>query len=148
LQGRYALERELGRGGMATVYLAEDLKLQRRVALKVLRPDLAAVLGKERFLREIAIASRLTHAHILPLLDSGDADGRLYYSMPYIEGQSLRRWLEREPQLPLDEAIAIVSAVAGALDYAHLAGVVHRDIKPENILLARLSVRNDPAAVH
>jgi serine/threonine-protein kinase len=135
--GRYAIERRLGRGGMATVYLAEDLKLQRRVALKLLHPDLNSALGPERFLREIAVASRLNHPHILPLHDSGEAEGRLFYAMPYVEGESLRQRLEREPQLPVDEAVRILQAVASALDYAHQAGVVHRDIKPENILLGR-----------
>ncbi|MGH7512615.1 MAG: protein kinase domain-containing protein [Gemmatimonadales bacterium] len=137
LQGRYAIERELGRGGMATVYLAEDLKLHRPVALKLLHPELGATLGPERFLREIAIASRLTHPNILQLYDSGEADGRLFYAMPYVEGESLRERLRREPQLPVDETVAIVRAVATALDYAHRAGVIHRDIKPENILLAK-----------
>jgi serine/threonine protein kinase/tetratricopeptide (TPR) repeat protein len=137
LAERYTLERELGRGGMATVYLAEDLKLHRRVALKVLRPELAASLGNERFLREIAIAARLSHPHILPLHDSGEAGGHLYYAMPYVEGESLRQRLEREGQLPIPEMIAIVRAVASALSYAHRQGIIHRDIKPENILLAR-----------
>jgi tRNA A-37 threonylcarbamoyl transferase component Bud32/tetratricopeptide (TPR) repeat protein/TolB-like protein len=140
LEGRYTLERELGRGGMATVYLAEDLKLHRRVALKVLHAELGATLGPERFLREIAIASRLTHPHILQLHDSGGAEGRLYYAMPYVEGESLRQRLQREQQLSVEETVAIVCAVASALGYAHRAGVIHRDIKPENILLAR-----DPA---
>jgi serine/threonine-protein kinase len=122
---------------MATVHLAEDLKLHRQVALKLLHPDLNSALGPERFLREIAVASRLNHPHILPLHDSGEAEGRLFYAMPYVEGESLRQRLEREPQLPVDEAVRILQAVASALDYAHRAGVVHRDIKPENILLAR-----------
>ena len=134
---RYAIVRELGRGGMATVYLAQDLKLQRQIALKVLRPDLAASLGNDRFLREIEIAARLSHPHILPLHDSGDGDGRLYYAMPYVEDESLRRRLDREGQLPIAEMIAIVKAVASALIYAHQQGIVHRDIKPENILLTR-----------
>ena len=137
LQGRYTIERELGRGGMATVYLAEDLRLHRRVALKLLHPELGATLGPERFLREIDIASRLTHPHILALYDAGEADGRLFYAMPYVEGESLRQRLQRAPQLPVEETVAIVVAVAAALDYAHRAGVIHRDIKPENILLAR-----------
>jgi tRNA A-37 threonylcarbamoyl transferase component Bud32/TolB-like protein/tetratricopeptide (TPR) repeat protein len=137
LESRYLLERELGRGGMATVYLALDTKLQRRVALKVLRPELAASLGNERFLREIAIAARLSHPHILPLHDSGEADGHLYYAMPYVEGESLRQRLEREGQLPVADVIAIARAVASALTYAHQHGVIHRDIKPENILLAK-----------
>jgi tetratricopeptide (TPR) repeat protein/tRNA A-37 threonylcarbamoyl transferase component Bud32 len=136
LDGRYTIERELGRGGMATVYLALDLKLHRQVALKVLRPELGAALGNERFLREIAIAARLSHPHILPLHDSGEAGGHLYYGMPYVEGESLRQRLEREGQLPIVEVIAIVRAVASALTYAHQHGVIHRDIKPENILLS------------
>ena len=135
LAERYALERELGRGGMATVYLAEDLKLQRHVALKVLRPELAASLGNERFLREIAIAARLSHPHILPLHDSGEAGGHLYYAMPYVEGESLRDRLNREKQLPLDDTLQVAQEVADALNYAHSRGVIHRDIKPENILL-------------
>ena len=137
LQGRYVIERELGRGGMATVYLAQDRQLHRPVALKLLHPELAATLGPERFQREIAIASRLSHVHILPLYDSGSASGRLFYAMPYVEGESLRQRLQREPQLPVEEAVSIARAVAAALDYAHRAGIIHRDIKPENILLAR-----------
>src|SRR6267143_3627716 len=136
LAGGYAIERELGRGGMATVYLAQDLKHRRPVAIKVLAPELAAALGRERFLREIETAARLTHPHILPLHDSGEADGFLYYVMPYIEGESLRDRLDREKQLPIEEAVAIVSAVANALSYAHSHDVVHRDVKPENILLS------------
>jgi serine/threonine-protein kinase len=135
LADRYAIERELGAGGMATVYLAHDLKHERLVAVKVLRPELAAVLGAERFLREIKIAANLSHPHILPLHDSGQADGFLYYVMPYIEGESLRRKLEREKQLPIDEALQITEQVASALDYAHRQEIVHRDIKPENVLL-------------
>ncbi|HZN97730.1 MAG TPA: serine/threonine-protein kinase, partial [Gemmatimonadales bacterium] len=142
LTERYAIMRELGRGGMATVYLAQDLTLQRQVALKVLRPELAASLGKERFLREIEISARLSHPHILPLYDSGQAAGTLYYVMPYAEGESLRQRLEREGQLAIDETIAILRAVASALTYAHERGIVHRDIKPENILLARSSSNN------
>jgi serine/threonine-protein kinase len=136
LAPRYALERELGRGGTAAVYLARDLSLGRPVALKVLNADLAATLGRERFLREIEIAARLTHPNILALHDRGEADGLLFYAMPYVAGESLRQRLEREPQLPIQETIRIVQAVAAALDSAHRAGVVHRDIKPENILLA------------
>src|SRR2546422_370495 len=136
LADRYALERELGRGGMATVYLARDLKHGRPVAIKVLRPEIAAALGPERFLREIEVAARLTHPHILPLHDSGQAAGFLYYVMPYIERESLRDRLEREGQLPLEEALRITREVASALSYAHSHDVVHRDIKPENILLS------------
>src|SRR2546430_16538174 len=136
LAGGYAIERELGRGGMATVYLAQDLKHGRPVAIKVLRPELAAALGAERFLREIEIAARLTHPHILPLHDSGEANGFLYYVMPYLEGESLRDRLNREPQLPVEEAVRIAREVASALSYAHSHDVVHRDIKPENILLS------------
>ena len=146
LAGRYAIERELGRGGMATVFLAEDVKHHRKVAVKVLHPDLAQALGAERFLREIEIAASLRHPHILPLYDSGQADvgtetGRpgagpfLYYVMPYVEGDTLRTRLARERQLPIDDALRISREVADALSYAHARGVVHRDIKPENILL-------------
>src|SRR5947208_3507726 len=135
LRNRYTLEREIGRGGMATVWLARDLKHKRAVALKVLRPDVASVLAAERFLREIGTAARLTHPHIVPVFDSGRAAGFLYYVMPYVHGESLRQRLERERQLPLAEALSIVREVADALDYAHRHGVVHRDIKPENVLL-------------
>jgi tetratricopeptide (TPR) repeat protein len=135
LADRYAIQRELGRGGMATVYLAEDLKHHRPVALKVLKPELAHVLGPERFLREIELSARLTHPHILPLHDSGNADGILYYVMPYVEGESLRDRLTREKQLPVDDALQISREVADALSYAHAHGVIHRDVKPENILL-------------
>ena len=135
LANRYAIQEELGAGGMATVYLAEDLKHHRKVAVKVLRPELAAALGPERFLREIKIAANLTHPHILPLHDSGEAAGFLYYVMPFLEGESLRDKMNRERQLGLDEVIKIGSAVASALDYAHRHDVIHRDIKPENILL-------------
>src|SRR5438477_3629786 len=136
LADRYAIERELGHGGMATVYLAHDLKHSRSVAIKVLRPELAAALGAERFLREIEIAARLTHPHILPLHDSGEATGFLYYVMPYVEGESLRDRLRREPQLPVEEAVRIAREVATALSHAHAHDVVHRDIKPENIRLS------------
>jgi len=135
LADRYAVEREIGRGGMATVYLAQDLKHRRRVAIKVLPPELAAALGPERFLREIEVAARLQHPHILPLLDSGDADGLLYYVMPYVEGQSLRDRLTKEGELPVGEAVQILHDVVDALTEAHAHGVIHRDIKPENILL-------------
>ena len=135
LAGRYTIERELGRGGMATVYLARDLKHDRLVAVKVLRPELAAVLGAERFLREIRLTAQLQHPHILTLIDSGEADGFLYYVMPYVEGESLRQHLEREAQLPLDEALRITRVIASALDFAHARGVIHRDIKPENVML-------------
>ena len=136
LEGRYAIERELGEGGMATVYLADDLKHERKVALKVLKPELAAVVGAERFLAEIKTTANLTHPHILPLHDSGEADGFLFYVMPHIEGESLRERIDREKQLGVDDALAITQKVAGALDYAHGHGVVHRDIKPGNILLS------------
>ncbi len=136
LADRYAVERELGRGGMATVFLAEDRKHRRSVAIKVLHADLAAALGEERFLREIEIAARLQHPHILPLYDSGSAAGFLYYVMPYVEGESLRDRLTREKQLSLEDALRIATEVAGALAYAHSHGIVHRDIKPENIMLS------------
>jgi DNA-binding SARP family transcriptional activator/tRNA A-37 threonylcarbamoyl transferase component Bud32 len=136
LADRYRIEREIGAGGMATVYLARDLRHERDVAVKVMHPDLAAYLGLERFLREIKIAANLTHPHIVPVYDSGSADGQLYYVMPYIEGESLRDRLEREGQLPLGEALGIAREVADALGHAHSQGVVHRDIKPENILLS------------
>jgi len=135
LAGRYRLERELGAGGMATVYLAEDVKHHRKVAIKVLHPELSAVLGPERFLREIELTANLQHPAILSLFDSGTADGLLYYVMPYVEGESLRGRLEREGQLPIADATRIASETADALQYAHDRGVVHRDIKPENILL-------------
>ncbi len=135
LSDRYRVERTLGRGGMATVFLAEDLKHRRRVAIKVLEPDVAAAIGSERFLGEIETVARLTHPHILPLHDSGVADGLLYYVMPYVKGESLRDRLARERQLPLEDALRIAREVADALDYAHRRGIVHRDIKPGNILL-------------
>src|SRR5215207_4501683 len=135
LSQTYTIDRELGRGGMATVYLAQDAKHDRLVALKVLHPDLAASLGPDRFLREIKLAARLNHPHILPLHDSGNADGFLYYVMPLMEGHSLRDRLERECPLAVDLALRIGNEVADALDYAHRHDVVHRDIKPENILL-------------
>ncbi|HEX6668405.1 MAG TPA: protein kinase, partial [Gemmatimonadales bacterium] len=135
LRDRYALERELGAGGMATVYLARDLKHHRQVALKVLRPELAAVIGAKRFLQEIETTANLQHPHILPLHDSGEVGGTAYYVMPYVEGESLRDRLRRDKQLPIDVAVRIAVEVASALDYAHRKGVIHRDIKPENILL-------------
>jgi len=134
LTGRYTVERELGHGGMATVYLANDLKHHRRVAVKVLRPEIAAAVGPERFLREIETAARLNHPHILSLHDSGEVDSLLYYVMPYVEGETLRQRLNRENQLPVDDAVRISREVADALGYAHSLGLVHRDIKPENIL--------------
>jgi len=137
LAGRYTLERELGRGGMATVFLAQDLRHDRPVALKVVHPELAASLGPDRFQREIRFAARLQHPHILTVLDSGEAGGRLWFTMPFVEGESLRDRLRRERQLPLDAALQIARETARALDYAHQHGIVHRDIKPENILLTR-----------
>jgi serine/threonine-protein kinase len=135
LLGRYSVERELGEGGMATVYLAQDLKHERQVALKVLKPAVAAVVGAERFLAEIKTTANLQHPNILPLYDSGDADGFLYYVMPYVKGESLRQRLDREHQLPVDDAVRIALNMAEALDYAHRQGVVHRDIKPANVLM-------------
>ena len=135
LQGRYRVERKLGEGGMATVYLAEDLKHERKVALKVLKPELAAVVGAERFLTEIKTTANLQHPHILPLYDSGEADGLLFYVMPFVRGESLRERLEREHQLPVDDAVGIATNMAEALDYAHRQGVIHRDIKPANVML-------------
>ncbi len=135
LADRYRVERELGAGGMATVYLAQDLKHDRKVAIKVLKPELAAVLGAERFVVEIKTTAALQHPHILPLFDSGTADGFLFYVMPFVEGETLRDKLNRETQFGVDEAVRIASQVADALDYAHRHGVIHRDIKPENILL-------------
>ncbi|PYP78702.1 MAG: hypothetical protein DMD35_10735 [Gemmatimonadetes bacterium] len=135
LVGRYRLDREVGRGGMATVYLAHEEKHHRRVALKVLNPELGAVLGVERFLAEIEVTANLQHPNLLPLFDSGEADGLLYYVMPFIEGESLRAKLERERQLPIEEALHLAMSIAAAVDYAHRRGVIHRDLKPENILL-------------
>ena len=134
LAEHYAIERQIGAGGMATVYLARDLKHDRAVALKVLRPELAAVLGIERFLSEIRVTAHLQHPHILPLFDSGQVGGLIYYVMPHVEGESLRQRLDREKQLPIEEAVRLASGIASALDYAHRHGVIHRDIKPENIL--------------
>src|SRR5688572_10189656 len=135
LEGRYTIERLVGEGGMATVYLARDLRHRRNVALKVLRPDLGAVLGLERFTSEIEVTANLQHPNLLPLFDSGAAGELLFYVMPFVEGESLRARLDREKQLPIDEAIRLATAVAGALDYAHRHGVIHRDLKPENIML-------------
>ena len=133
--GRYAVERELGQGGMATVFLARDLRHKRPVAIKVLAPEIARNIGPDRFLREIEIAAGLTHPHILPVFDSGESDGLLYYVMPYVSGESLRHRMQRDRRLPVDEAVRIAREVADALDYAHRRGFVHRDIKPENVLL-------------
>jgi tetratricopeptide (TPR) repeat protein len=135
LAERYSIELELGAGGMATVYLARDLKHDRQVALKVLHPELAALVGAERFLKEIKTTANLQHPHILPLFDSGEADGLLFYVMPYVDGESLRERITREKWLPVADAVRITSEIASALDYAHRHGVIHRDIKPENILL-------------
>src|SRR5882762_4618258 len=135
LSERYSILREIGAGGMATVYLARDLRHERDVALKLLRPELGAVLGPERFLSEIRVTAKLQHPNLLPLFDSGEANGQLWYVMPYVAGESLRARLARERQLPLDDAIRITCNVLAALSYAHSQGVIHRDIKPENILL-------------
>src|SRR5512138_1137332 len=134
LAGRYTIDREIGAGGMATVYLAHDVRHDRPVALKVLKPELGAVLGTERFLGEIRVTANLQHPNLLPLFDSGEADGLLFYVMPYVEGETLRHRLQAAPQLPVDETVRLISLVAGALDFAHARGVVHRDLKPENIL--------------
>ena len=136
LRDHYRLERELGRGGMGSVYLAEDLKHHRRVAVKVLRPDLSASLGTDRFLREIEVAARLQHPAILPLHDSGQTDGYVFYIMPYVEGESLRSRLARQGELPVEETARILTEVLDALAYAHGKGVIHRDIKPDNIMLS------------
>ncbi len=135
LVDRYRIERELGAGGMATVYLAHDIRHDRPVAIKVLHPEVAESLGRERFLREIRLAAKLTHPHILPLHDSGEGDSRPYFVMPVIEGQTLRERLQQEGQLSVESAVRLASEVADALDYAHRRDVVYRDIKPENILL-------------
>jgi len=135
LEGRYHIESEIGSGGMATVFRARDLRHDREVAIKVLRPELAAVLGAERFLNEIAITSRLDHPHILTLIDSGSAQGFLYYVLPFVRGESLRDRLRRDRQLPIDDVISITKNIGSALEYAHRQGVIHRDVKPENILI-------------
>ncbi len=137
LAGRYTIERELGEGGMATVYLADDLKHHRKVAVKVLKPDLAAVVGAERFLAEIRTTANLQHPNILPLFDSGEADRFLFYVMPYVEGNTLEDRLSREGQLPVSDAVSIATDMAEALHAAHEQGVVHRDIKPANVLISR-----------
>src|SRR5881398_3203965 len=136
LAGRYRIERELGAGGMATVYLAFDLKHHRKVAVKVLRPELAAALGADRFTREIETAAQFQHPHVLPLLDSGEASGFLYYVMPYVEGESLRDRLAQHGELPIHDAVKILVEITDSLAYAHAHGVVHRDIKPDNVLLS------------
>ena len=141
LEGRYRIDRELGEGGMATVYLADDLRHERKVALKVLKPELAAVVGANRFLAEIKTTANLQHPHILPLFDSGEADSFLFYVMPYVEGESIRELITKEKQLGVKDALSITRKVSDALDYAHEHGVVHRDIKPGNILL---SERGEP----
>ena len=137
LADRYRVVREIGRGGMATVYLADDPKHHRQVAIKVFNADVAEVLGKDRFLREIEVTAGLTHPHILPLYDSGLTEGFAYYVMPFVEGQTLRDYLLEKGRLPLDEALRIVKGVADALSFAHRKGIVHRDIKPENVLQRR-----------
>jgi len=135
LEGRYVVERLIGQGGMATVYLAQDPRNDRPIAIKVLRPELAASLGADRFLREIKVAAHLQHPHILALYDSGEANGFLYYVMPFVEGESLRGRLDRETQLSLPDAVQLTCEVAEALHCAHTRGIIHRDIKPENILI-------------
>ena len=137
LAERYQVTRELGAGGMSVVFLATDTRHERQVALKVLLPEIAIGIGEERFLREIRLTAGLQHPHILPLFDSGSADGFLYYVMPYVEGESLRDRLEREGRLAIADAVRLATEVADALDYAHAHGIVHRDIKPQNILLSR-----------
>ena len=132
----YAIDREAGAGGMSTVYLARDLKHDRRVAIKVLRPELAAALGPDRFPREISIVAKLQHPHVLPLHDSGEIDGFLYYVMPFVEGDSLRTKLDRDGPLPIQDAVRVMKEVADALAYAHGQGVMHRDIKPDNVMLS------------
>jgi len=135
ISGTYRIDRELGRGGMATVYLAHDVRHNRRVALKVLHPELSTSIGPDRFLREIELAARLNHPHIVPLFDSGESGGHLYFVMPVVEGETLRDRLLRDGQIPLDESLQLVRGIAAALDYAHRQNIVHRDIKPENVML-------------
>src|SRR6267154_1523114 len=136
LSDRYTIERLLGHGGMATVHLAEEIKHKRKVAIKILKQEFGASVGAERFLREIGIAAQLSHPHIVPLIDSGESDGALWYVSPYIAGGSLRDRLDREKKLPIDDALRIAHEIGAALDYAHRNGFVHRDVKPENILCA------------
>ena len=135
LTSRYLVQRELGAGGMATVYLAQDVRHDRKVAIKVLHAELAAVIGAERFLSEIRTTANLQHPHILGLIDSGELDGIPYYVMPFVEGESLRDRLTRDTQLPVQDALRLTSEIASALDFAHRHGVIHRDVKPENILI-------------
>src|SRR5215831_18043690 len=136
LSGRYRIDRQIGVGGMATVYLARDLRHDRDVAIKVLKPDLAAVVGPDRFVKEIRTIAHLKHPHILPLFDSGSAGGFLFYVMPYIEGESLRDRVRRERRLPVPDVVKILRELADALAYAHAAGVIHRDVKPDNVLIS------------
>ena len=136
LSARYRVDRQIGVGGMATVYLARDLKHDRDVAIKVLKPDLAAAVGADRFLKEIRTIAHLRHPHILPLFDSGSADGFLFYVMPFIEGESLRNRIRREPRLPVPDVVTILRELADALAYAHAAGIIHRDVKPDNVLIS------------
>src|SRR5712691_1680687 len=136
LSDRYTIERLLGHGGMATVHLAEEIKHKRKVAIKILKQEFGASVGAERFLREIGIAARLSHPHIVPLIDSGESDGSLYYVSPFVPSGSLRDRLNREKRLPIDDALRIANEIGTALDYAHRNGFVHRDVKPENILFA------------
>ena len=147
LADRYVIDRELGRGGMATVYVAEDRRHSRQVAIKVLRGDLTAAIGAERFVREITIAARLTHPHVLPLLDSGEAAGSLYYVMPYVRGETLRQRLTREGRLSVKDALRLARELGAGLDYAHREGFLHRDVKPENVMLTDEGVVKDRKSV-